>query len=166
MNIADKIISELKLEPHIEGGFFVETYKSPYLVDGKCINENIKGERPLSSTIYFLLKSGQVSKFHRLKFDEQWFFHSGSALLIHLIGRKGNLENVKLGPDIAGVETPQLLVKAGVVLGAEVIDQNSYCLVSCVVTPGFDYRDFTLFESKDLIDLFPQHEELIRKLNG
>ena len=166
MIIADKIIAKLKLEPHIEGGYFTETYKSPYLVDGKYINENIEGKRPLSTSIYYLLKAGQVSKFHRLKFDEQWFYHSGSPLLIHLIDKDGKLENVKLGQDVAIGETPQLLVKAGVVLGAKVVDNNSFCLVSCVVTPGFDYRDFTLFDPKELTDEFPQHEKLIRKFNG
>ncbi len=166
MNIADKIISELKLKPHVEGGYFTETYKSPYLVDGKYINENIEGKRPLSTSVYYLLKSGQVSKFHRLKFDEQWFYHSGSTLLIHLIDKDGKLESVKLGPDVTIGEIPQLLVKAGLVLGAEVVKNNSFCLVSCVVTPGFDYRDFTLFESIELTDEFPQHEKLIRKLNG
>ena len=166
MNIADKIISKLKLEPHIEGGYFTETYKNPYKVDGKYINENIEGKRPLSTSIYYLLKSGQVSKFHVLKFDEQWFYHSGSALLVHLIDHDGNLESVTLGPDVPSGEIPQLLVKAGVVLGAEVLDKNSYCLVSCVVTPGFDYRDFTLFESVDLIKKFPQHQKLIKRFNG
>jgi len=166
MNNADSIINKLGLEPHIEGGHFTETYKSPYLVDGKYINENIEGKRPLSTSIYYLLKSGQVSKFHRLKFDEQWFYHSGSPLLIHLIDKDGKLENVKLGTDVTIGEIPQLLVKAGLVLGAEVVKNNSFCLVSCVVTPGFDYRDFTLFESIELTDEFPQHEKLIRKLNG
>ncbi len=166
MNNAESIINKLGLEPHIEGGYFAETYKSPYLIGGKDINENIEGKRPLSSTIYYLLKSGQASKFHRLKFDEQWFYHSGSTLLIHLIDRDGKLESVKLGPDVATGEIPQLLVKSGLVLGAEVVKNNSFCLVSCVVTPGFDYRDFTLFESKDLTEQFPQHEKLIRKLNG
>ncbi len=166
MNNADSIINKLGLEPHIEGGYFTETYKSPYLVDGKYINENIEGKRPLSTSIYYLLKSGQVSKFHRLKFDEQWFYHSGSTLLIHLIDKDGKLESVKLGPDVTIGEIPQLLVKSGVVLGAEVVDNNSFCLVSCVVTPGFDYRDFTLFESIDLIDQFPQHKKLIKKFNG
>ncbi len=166
MNIADNIISKLNLRPHIEGGYFIETYTSPYLLDGKYINENIEGKRPISSTIYYLLKSGQASQFHRLKFDEQWFFHRGSPLRVYLINKDGSLEVIKLGPEVTDNEIPQFLVKAGGVLGAEVIEDNSFTLVSCVVSPGFDYRDFTLFESKELTEEFPQHEELIKKFNG
>ncbi len=165
MNTADDIISKFNLKPHIEGGYFTETYKSQYLVDNNIINEDFEGSRPLSSTIYYLLKSGQVSKFHKLKFDEQWFYHCGSPLLIHLIDQGGNLENIKLGPDISKNHKPHILIKPGIILGAEVIEKNSFCLVSCVVTPAFDYRDFTLYDSKTLIDQFPQHKKLIKQFN-
>lgn len=165
-NKAESIISQLGLKPHIEGGYFIETYKNPFSITKNEIDADFEGKRPLVTTIYFLLKSGQISKFHKLKFDEQWFFHSGSALLIYLIDKNGNLNTITLGKNIEENEKPQFLLKSGVVLGAEVVEDNSYCLVSCVVSPGFDYRDFVLFEAEDLIKQFPQHEDIIRKFNS
>ena len=163
-NKAESIILKLGLQPHIEGGYFVETYKNSHHITSDNTHLDFEGTRPIATTIYYLLKSSQVSKFHKLKFDEQWFFHSGSALLIYLIDKKGKLEKVRLGDNVTENEKPQFLVKSGVILGAEVIEQNSYTLVSCVVSPGFDYKDFVLFEADDLIQQFPQHEDIIKKI--
>lgn len=165
MNKAESIITKFGLKPHIEGGYFTEIYKNPYSITNKDIGVDFEGPRPLASTIYYLLKSKQVSKFHKLRFDEQWFFHEGSPLLIHLIDEVGNLNSFKLGTNIYMDETPQLLVKAGIVLGAQVVENNSFCFVSCVVTPGFDYRDFTLYDSNELIKQYPEHQDLIKNFN-
>ncbi len=166
MDKAEKIISKLGLKPHVEGGYFIETYKNPYTISGGQLDKNVDGDRPLSSSIYYLLKSGQYSQFHQLKFDELWFYHDGSSLQIYLIDDSGNLEEIILGPDVSKGQTPQLLVKSGIILGAEVIDKDSYSLVSCVVSPAFDYRDFTLFDKEELIKKFPYHEKLIRRVNN
>lgn len=153
---AEYFIDKLGLKPHIEGGYFKELYgnslKSP---EG----------RPLSTTIYYLLKSGQVSKFHRLKSDEIWFYHCGSPLLVHQIDQGGTLSTVALGLMAEMGEHPQLLVPGNTVFGAEVKNEDSFCLVSCMVSPGFDYQDFTLFSSDELCAIFPGHSAVIRRLN-
>lgn len=59
---------------------------------------------------------------------------------------------------------PQQLVKADTIFGSTVDETDSYALVSCVVAPGFDFRDFELFQTDDLLPLFPQAKEIIRKL--
>ena len=153
---AEYFIEKLGLEPHVEGGYFRELYR----------NDRWIQERPISSTIYYLLKSGQVSRFHRLQSDELWFYHFGSPLLVHQISVTGQLSTVRLGLAAAQGEQPQLVVPATVIFGAEVAEPDSFCLVSCVVSPGFDYRDFALFSKQELLQLYPQQEEIIERLNG
>ncbi|ALX48565.1 cupin domain-containing protein [Lentibacillus amyloliquefaciens] len=66
-------IRKLNLEPHPEGGFYKQTYAAEALED-----------HVLYTSIYFLLRAGDVSHFHRLKSDELWYFHAGSPLEIHM----------------------------------------------------------------------------------
>lgn len=150
---ADEYIRELRMEPHVEGGYCRELFQSCQKFD----------ERPLASSIYYLLKSGQVSKFHRLKSDELWFYHAGSPLLVHQINAAGELTTDRLGLSSSRGEYPQVLIPATVIFGAEVAETDSFCLLSCVVTPGFDYRDYELFNQKYLLALFPQHKEVFER---
>lgn len=159
-------ITQLGLEDHTEGGYFKEIYRNSHGIDDSELPFDVEGKRSLSTTIYYLLKSGQVSKFHKLKFDEIWFYHYGSPLYIHMIDELGNLKCEKLGLNIESGENPQVLVPANRIFGAEVIERNSFSLVSCMVSPGFDYRDFEILQGKDLIKQFPQHREIIIRLNG
>ncbi len=158
---ADYYINTLQLEGHIEGGYFKELYKNSRMILPNHGDE----KRALSSTIYYLLKSGGVSKFHKLKSDEIWFFHDGSPLLIHMIDSAGALRSVKLGLDVANGQLPQVLVPAGTVFGAEVAEKDSFGLVSCMVSPGFDYKDFQLCSYQELAGKYPNHLELIRRLS-
>ena len=102
--------------------------------------------RALGTAIYFLLLPGEESAWHRVRSAELWFHHRGSAVELSLGGDGDEPSAVsahRLGPDVAGGETPQLLVppshwQAARLLGDEAV------LVSCVVVPGFDFADFTL----------------------
>lgn len=162
----DYFITKLGLEEHIEGGYFKELYRNSHLIDDSELPSDFEGNRSLSTTIYYLLKSGQVSKFHKLKSDEIWFYHYGSPLIVYMIDEQGNLNSVKLGLNIESGEKPQVLVPANRIFGAEVIEKDSFSFVSCMVSPGFDYRDFEIFKGKDLIKQIPQHREIIIRLNG
>ncbi|HEX2954523.1 MAG TPA: cupin domain-containing protein [Bacillota bacterium] len=164
MGTADYYISQLGLQEHVEGGYFKEIYKNPQKLNGQDLA--VKGERLLSSSIYYLLKSGQYSKFHQLLFDEIWLFHMGSPLTIHMIDGNGELKSSKLGIDIDAGEMPQLTVPAGAIFAAEVIQDNSFSLVSCVTAPGFDYEDFRIYSEEELIKRFPKHKAMITKFNG
>lgn len=166
MYTAEYFISKLDLESHVEGGYFKETYRNAYCTTSEGYPFQYEGNRALSTTIYFLLKSGQVSKFHKLKFDEMWFYHYGCPLVIHMIDDKGNLSSIKLGLDIEKGEKPQVLVPAGVVFGAEPLEEDAFTLVSCMVSPGFDFRDFVLFDEEELCQQHPKHVEIIKRLNG
>ena len=149
------LIEKLELLPHPEGGFYKETYRS---------NETIaSGNRQLMTSIYFLLTSNNVSKFHRIKSDELWFFHTGSPLIVHVLDENGHTENL-IGLDLQKGELPQFMVPKNTIFGSSVRGENSYSLVSCVVAPGFDFADFELFTKEDLLPLFPLQEEIIAQL--
>jgi len=156
MLTAEDYVSGLGMQAHVEGGYCRELFQS----------RQTAGQRPLASSIYYLLKAGQVSKLHRLKSDELWLYHCGTPLLIHQIDEAGTLSTARLGLAVDQGELPQILVAGNRIFGAELSDNKGFCLVSCVVSPGFDYRDFELFSGSELSRLYPQHTELIRRLNG
>ena len=153
-----QLVEILNLSPHPEGGFYSETYRSPQEVQLPT-GEN----RQLATSIYFLLRSQDVSHFHRIQSDELWFWHEGSPLSIHLLGENGH-KILRLGSVHEQGTLPQHLVPAKTIFGSTVDHQNSYSLVSCVVAPGFDFRDFELFTAADLLPLFSEAEEIILKL--
>ena len=81
---AIEVAEVLGLEPHREGGFFRETYRSQTVV------RTGSGPRPLATAIIYLLTAGSPSRFHRLRFEEIWFFHAGCrAELVLLESEEG-----------------------------------------------------------------------------
>ena len=152
-----QLVEELKLQPHPEGGFFAETYRSTEML------ETESGQRNLATVIYFLLTSENHSNFHRIKSDEHWFWHEGSPLSVHILGEKGH-QILPLGPVGESGCSPQQLVPANTIFGSTVDHPNSYALVSCVVAPGFDFQDFELFSKEELIKDYPGNDEIIKRL--
>lgn len=153
----------LDLKSHPEGGRFAESYRSQKVINKKELKEE-PGERELWSSIYYLLTNGEVSHFHRLTSDELWYLHDGGPLSIHMIYPEGTYKVRKLGHDIKKGEQPQILIPAGVIFGASLEKEVDFALTGCMVAPGFDYSDFTLMERSDLLAIFPEHEQIIKKL--
>ena len=151
----NSIINKLKLEPHPEGGFYSETYRSDITIPGR--------DRQLMTSIYFLLSSENVSRFHRIKSDELWFYHAGSPLVVHTLANGTHKETI-VGSNIIDNELPYFLVPKDTIFGSTVLNKNSYSLVSCVVSPGFDFKDFELFSEEQLLVDFPDHQDIIKKL--
>lgn len=151
-----KYIDALGLQPHPEGGFYKEVYRSEETIVGR--------ERNLMTSIYFLLTSENVSKFHRIKSDELWFHHAGSPLIIHTLDQNGHSEHL-VGADLENNMQPQFMVPKNTIFGSTVLEENSFSLVSCVVAPGFDFRDFELFTTESLLDLHPNEIEIIQRLS-
>lgn len=164
MNNSEYWINKLELIKHPEGGYFKETYKNTENISDKELTAVFEGTRSLATSIYFLLNSGEVSHFHRLKSDELWYFHAGSALTIYVIDQDGSLLEFKLGLNIENGESPQIIVPAGSIFGSSMNEENSYSLVGCMVSYGFDFRDFKLFKRDELLNLYPQHKDIIVKL--
>lgn len=115
------------------------------------------------TSILFLLTSENASNFHRIQSDEHWYFHEGSPLIVHVIGENGH-EQKLLGLDLSAGQSPYHLVKKQEIFGSEVHEKGGYALVSCAVAPGFMFRDFELFMRQELLDQYPQHQEVICRL--
>ena len=163
MYTADYFIKTLNMVPHPEGGFYKEVYTSEENITSKELNVDFEGPRKLWTSIYFLLRDGEVSNFHRLKSDEMWYYHSGSPLTVYMINPEGELFTEQLGLNIEKGEKPQVLVPKGYIFGSA-MNNEGYALVGCMVSPGFEFTDFELFYRNDLTEKYPHYEQLIHKL--
>ncbi len=159
-----KWIDRLKLESHPEGGYFKEIYRSTQEIPKDALSPKREDPRQSATSIYFLLAEHQVSQWHRLKSDEIWYYHAGSPILIHTITPSGNYSISRLGTDFEKGELPQVILDAETIFGAELEDKSSFGLVSCMVSPGFDFRDFEMLTYDTLQELFPLIKEEIPKL--
>jgi len=159
-----QIIEKLELEPHPEGGYFKETYRSTGEIKQDSLGSNFEGPRNYSTCIYFLLTSNDFSAFHKIKQDEIWHFYDGSPIRLHVISPSGEYSKHRIGRELALGETPQLVVLAGCWFAAEVLNESDFSLVGCTVSPGFDFRDFEMRSRTKLISLFPEHEKIISRL--
>ena len=154
MKSAEYYIKNLNMNPHIEGGYFKESFIS---------KDEFNQDKKLWSSIYFLLRTGEVSNFHRLKSDELWYYHDGQALTIYMITPEGELITRQLGKDIENGEAPQILVPKGCIFGSA-MNNNGYSLVGCMVSPAFEYNEFELFKREYLLELYPNYKDIIIKL--
>ena len=157
------IIEQFELEPHPEGGFFKETYRSDGTIPPNALDPDIEGERNYCTGIFFLLSSSDFSDFHKINQDEMWHFYKGSPLKIHMIAPNGDYSYAIVGNAYEKDQAPQFTVPAKYWFAAEVLEPDSFSFVGCTVSPGFDFKDFVLPTRKSLIDLFPKHDALISK---
>lgn len=151
---ARRWIDELGLAPHPEGGFYRETFRAALSVAAP------QGASAASTAIYFLLRAGDFSAFHRVRSDEVWHHYDGAPLELHLLEDDGRHRKVVLGRDPAAGRLPQAVVPAGVWQAARPC--GGYALCGCTVAPGFAFADFELPGRAELLRRFPAHRELIR----
>ena len=163
---ADRRILGLGLVPHPEGGYFREVYRSDESLAASALPVRFGGRRAFSTSIYFLLKSGEPSRFHRLRSDELWHFYAGGPLRIHILGKKGGYRSIDLGRRPAAGQAYQAAVPRGSWFGAEVLRMHSYSLIGCTIAPGFDFADFALARRSDLLKRFPRRKALIERLTA
>ena len=143
------VIKPVNLEDHPEGGKFLQVFKSQAAVtreDGET--------RSALTHIYYILRRGEVSRFHRVQSDEVWNLYTGKGLWLYLW--EGGIkppERIELS---AESNTFCHVVPAGVWQAAEPIGEK--VLVGCSVGPGFEYADFELIESEPgLSDIIRVH---------
>ena len=160
VNSVENLVETLDLQPHPEGGFYKETYRSESAI--KLNGElGIHGNRNYSTAIYFLLLKNQFSAWHRIKQDEAWHFYEGASVRVHSISPEGVYQYFDLGTDFESGEAPQYLVPGGYWFASESL--GDYSLVGCTVAPGFNFADFELADRSELTRLFPAHKPLIQK---
>ena len=163
MRTADYWIKHLTLLAHPEGGFYKETYRAIESISKAGLPDRFSGPRSFSTAIYFLLRSQDRSVFHRIKSDELWHYHAGSVLHIYVL-QHNNLVTHKLGPDPEKGESLQVVIPAECWFGAKVVDENSYTLSGCTVSPGFDFHDFEIADREQLLKTFPGQQRIIELL--
>jgi uncharacterized protein len=132
---ADEIIAQLRLEPHPEGGFFRETFRDR--------ESSGAGARAASTAIYYLLKAGEVSRWHRVDAAEVWHWYAGAPLELAIAAPDGGSpQRATLGNRLDASEFPQAVVPAGYWQQARSL--GDYTLVGCTVAPGFLFESFEL----------------------
>ena len=127
---AAEIIARLGLQPHPEGGHFREMYRAP------------DEPRGASTAIYFLLKAGERSHWHRVDADEIWHHYAGAPLELALSRDGKSVSHVRVGIDFDKGELPQAVVSRGVWQAARPL--GPWTLVGCTVAPAFHFEGFEL----------------------
>ena len=128
---ADDLIAQLQLDPHPEGGW----YRQTWVAEG--------AGRPSGTCIYFLLKAGEASHWHRVDAVEIWHFYAGAPLVLSLAAdAAGPAKDHALGPELSQGHAPQIIVPAGHWQAARTT--GDYTLVGCTVSPGVRFEGFEL----------------------
>ena len=129
---ADGIIARLGLQPHPEGGHYRQTFQ-----DARKGNE-----RAASTAIYYLLKQGEMSAWHRIDAAECWHYYAGASLDLRIAEDGKPPTSHRLGADILAGEYPQVVVPPGAWQSAQ--STGDWTLVGCTVAPGFEFEFFEL----------------------
>jgi predicted cupin superfamily sugar epimerase len=153
---AEEIIQQLGLQPHPEGGFYRETYRSTGKIPGL--------DRVYSTGIYYMLVPGAVSKFHLLKHDEMFHFYLGDPVTWVLLKANGSVEKVVLGSRIGEGQQLQLLIPAGTWFGGYLNEGGQYGLMGTTVAPGFEFADFIFGSREELLKRYSSEKEEVFRL--
>ncbi|HEU0158503.1 MAG TPA: cupin domain-containing protein [Hyphomicrobiaceae bacterium] len=129
---AEEVVALLGLAPHPEHGHYRETFR-----DAATVGEG----RAASTAIYFLLREGERSRWHRVDAAEVWHWYAGAPLLLRIAAARERA-SLRLGSDLAAGERPQAVVPAGAWQSAE--SCGAWTLVGCTVAPGFEFAGFEL----------------------
>ena len=164
MSHIDQIIERYQLQPHPEGGWYSQTYKSNERVAASALPERFAGSRAFSTAIYFLLERGNFSAFHRIKSDECWHFYAGDPLHVYIIQQNGELEIISLGNDLENGQVFQYVVPANCWFASRPAPGSEYCFVGCTVSPGFEFEDLELADAGILSNEYRQHAIIIKEL--
>lgn len=145
---AAALIDQLRLEPHPEGGYFREVFRS----DSAVQPDDTRPARSAMTTIYFLLTADDHSAWHQLRSDEVWHFYDGDPLDLYRMDVSfSTVERLHLGP-IELIARPVAVIPAGAWQAAR--STGAYTLVGCSMGPGFDMADFRLLRDTSEDDAF------------
>lgn len=156
-------IEQLGLEPHPEGGYFAEVYRSHEGIPQHALPARFSGDRGFCTSIFYLLEAGDFSAFHRIKSDETWHFYAGGSLDVVMLSKDG-VRTVRLGRNVHKREVLQMTVPAEVWFAARLVEGSPYTLAGCTVSPGFDFVDFEMGDGKALCAEFPACQREIAAL--
>ncbi|KAK9101571.1 hypothetical protein Scep_025001 [Stephania cephalantha] len=182
---ASEVVALLNLKPHPEGGFYSETFRdfSVNLLKSQ-LPPQYKVDRPISTSIFFLLPSGCISHLHRIPCAETWHFYKGEPLTVVELNADGTTKQTILGSDIEAGHKLQYTVPPNIWFGSyptldiDTISSDGksvvkapkrdgeyhYSLVGCTCAPAFQFEDFELAKRSELISSAPNAEAWISYL--
>ncbi|WOL12157.1 hypothetical protein Cni_G20922 [Canna indica] len=180
---ASEITALLDLQPHPDGGFYLETFRDSISLSKSELPPRYKADRSVSSAIYFLLPSGSVAHLHRLPCAETWHFYMGEPLTVFELLDDGQIKLTVVGPDLGAGHRPQYTVPPNVWFGAfltmdvEASLSNGtfvrthrrdpelhYSLVGVTCAPAFQFEDNELAKFDELKHLYPNAEPFLNYL--
>ena len=140
----ESLVARFDMQPHPEGGYYRETYRSSFMLPAAALPADYGGDRAAATSILFLLPNGVCSRWHRVRSDELWIYQLGDPVAL----RQRTDEQARTKQTLVGFgaeQSPQVLVPAGIWQEAESVrGPAGYSLVACVVAPGFDFADFEM----------------------
>jgi hypothetical protein len=148
----------------VEGGYFVETYRSEFALAQQSLPSGYRGERPLSTAIYYMLTPDTFSAMHRLKGDEVYHFYLGDSVEMLVLKRDGTGETIVIGPDVVSGMRLQHVVPGGAWQGSRLAPGGKLALMGTTMSPGFDPADFEEGMRDELSAQYPDYAALIATL--
>lgn len=162
-SVAD-IVERYALQPHPEGGYFREVYRSSHEVEHPTIPPKLGNRRSCGSLIYFLLGREDFSAFHRVRWtDEIWHLYAGGPIELHLIDEAGHYSEHRVHSDLT-LGAPTAVVPGGCWQAARLAPESEWAFGGCTVAPGFEFADFEMPSRDALLHEFPRHADIIRAL--
>lgn len=161
----ERLKTLLRLAPlPVEGGYFVQTYKSAETIPRHALPDRYTGGRSFGSGIYYLLTPEACSALHRLKSDEIYHFYLGDPVELLQLDADGAGRIVTLGPDLFGGMQLQTVVPRGVWQGARLRSGGLYALLGTTMAPAYEQDDFEIGRREDLLSRYPRFRDHILAL--
>ncbi|XP_046581797.1 uncharacterized protein LOC124289236 [Haliotis rubra] len=157
------LVERLGLQPHPEGGFFSENWRSERNV---TVSEpDFRVVRSAGTNIYYLLEEDDFSAWHRLKEEEIFYWHAGGKAQVHTIDKSGTLTTVYLCDVFQDDDCVyEAIMPDSTWMAVEPVKGSGFVLIGDAAFPGFDFRDWELGRASDLIRDFPAHRNIIKRL--
>lgn len=181
---ASEVVKKLDLQPHPDGGFYLETLRDTSILLSKSnLPSPYKVDRAVSTAIYFLLPSGSVARLHRIPCAETFHYYLGEPItVVELDERDGRVKLTCVGPNLLEDQHPQYTVPPYLWFGSFPTKdatihhdgqeikvtgrdaENHFSLLGVTCAPAFQYQDSELANRSELIGKFPEYESLITLL--
>lgn len=162
---ARKIIGLLGLSPlPVEGGYYVETYRSGETVSSDALPDRYGRDKAFATAIYYLLTPDAFSAIHRVRSDEIFHFYAGDPVRMLMLHPDGSHELVLLGNDLDSGARPQVAVPQRTWQGCRLVEGGEYALMGTTVAPSFDFDDYEHGDPRVLSRNYPECAEMIWEL--
>jgi uncharacterized protein len=155
----ETIIAQLELQPIHPGAYLKEVYRSD-----DTLSDSIA--KNLYTSAYYLITQEFQDTFHRLASDELWYHLAGGSVTLYIVLPGGELKTVSLGKNIEKGDVYQIQIAKNSWYAAALTPDHPYALCALMMSPGFTPASFTLGNRETLLQLYPQHQEIIKKFTN